>query len=548
MSTAPIEKQFITAENLFDDQKFKEAFQIYREIGDTHAGAMYKIALMYSNGLGIRQNDHKALRWLHLAAEHNNSKAQSTLGIMYYHNTLRGDPQENLVEGLRLLQIAAEAGEQEAIRVLSKHKPAAVTPENRKSPNYTKQDKLLVRAIGSYRGEQENDLNLEEGDIIKVLNKAEDPWWTGELNGKKGLFPSNYVEEISSPSEKITRDNSPVSTLPNSFSSSPSRVVVMPDIIQKPISLSEVSHKQRKRAHIATKSGVTSPTPTKDQPHVRLSIQIPKNDFSGKMKPLPSPVKDLVSKRLTTVLGVPARPFVFTKPDDKRYCLFEVSFGLDHPWSHHRTRELNPLPALPRKTQIQLMKPPSVTEVKQVQKSTSLSMSSLSSDSENSLEPPIDKKKMRKSASLATIHRIKQPQRLGQPQLPKHSSTTDLVVSEELLSKTSELPKVLPQVPKKPPNRPPKVAPKPPPKPAPSKIVPKTVENTSFTQWDPESVAKWLKSEGFDDQTTSIFLKEQVAGCDLSDITDEVLKSFGFQAFGQRNKLKKAIFQLTSSR
>lgn len=32
------------------------------------------------------------------------------------------------------------------------------------------------------------------GDIIRVKSKFTKDWWEGEINGRAGLFPSNYVE------------------------------------------------------------------------------------------------------------------------------------------------------------------------------------------------------------------------------------------------------------------------------------------------------------------------------------------------------------------
>ena len=37
-----------------------------------------------------------------------------------------------------------------------------------------------------------DELTMKEGDIIVILSKEGD-WWIGELNGKTGQFPSNYV-------------------------------------------------------------------------------------------------------------------------------------------------------------------------------------------------------------------------------------------------------------------------------------------------------------------------------------------------------------------
>lgn len=36
-------------------------------------------------------------------------------------------------------------------------------------------------------------LAFKAGDIIHVLNRDNTGWWDGELNGKRGWFPSNYT-------------------------------------------------------------------------------------------------------------------------------------------------------------------------------------------------------------------------------------------------------------------------------------------------------------------------------------------------------------------
>ena len=53
-----------------------------------------------------------------------------------------------------------------------------------------------ARVTFSYNAEDEDELTLEVGDIIKNIVDAETGWWEGELNGKRGLFPNNFVEEI----------------------------------------------------------------------------------------------------------------------------------------------------------------------------------------------------------------------------------------------------------------------------------------------------------------------------------------------------------------
>ena len=51
-----------------------------------------------------------------------------------------------------------------------------------------------VRAVYPFEGTEEGDLSFEEGALITVIRVDESDWWEGELDGKTGIFPSNYVE------------------------------------------------------------------------------------------------------------------------------------------------------------------------------------------------------------------------------------------------------------------------------------------------------------------------------------------------------------------
>lgn len=45
-------------------------------------------------------------------------------------------------------------------------------------------------------GQGIDELSLKQGDTVKILAKDDSGWWAGERNGRIGLFPANYVEEI----------------------------------------------------------------------------------------------------------------------------------------------------------------------------------------------------------------------------------------------------------------------------------------------------------------------------------------------------------------
>ncbi|KAK2839761.1 hypothetical protein Q5P01_013501 [Channa striata] len=52
------------------------------------------------------------------------------------------------------------------------------------------------KALYNFTSKHDDELTLTEGDILEIYTKEENGWWFGELNGQRGHFPSNYVEEL----------------------------------------------------------------------------------------------------------------------------------------------------------------------------------------------------------------------------------------------------------------------------------------------------------------------------------------------------------------
>ena len=71
-----------------------------------------------------------------------------------------------------------------------------------------------ARVTYSYKPEEDDELTLEVGDIITNIVDVDVGWCEGELNGKKGVFPNNFVEELSTlASEEVVAPN-PVAPQP----------------------------------------------------------------------------------------------------------------------------------------------------------------------------------------------------------------------------------------------------------------------------------------------------------------------------------------------
>ncbi|KAJ4948804.1 hypothetical protein JOQ06_020327 [Pogonophryne albipinna] len=62
-------------------------------------------------------------------------------------------------------------------------------------------DVIMVIGMYDYVAQNDDELAFLKSQVITVLNKDDCDWWKGELNGREGLFPSNYV--------KLTTDTDP---------------------------------------------------------------------------------------------------------------------------------------------------------------------------------------------------------------------------------------------------------------------------------------------------------------------------------------------------
>ncbi|ODN00326.1 SH3 domain-containing kinase-binding protein 1 [Orchesella cincta] len=56
----------------------------------------------------------------------------------------------------------------------------------------------LARCFYPYKALNEDELSLAEGDIVTIISKQceDEGWWRGELRGKIGMFPDNFVRII----------------------------------------------------------------------------------------------------------------------------------------------------------------------------------------------------------------------------------------------------------------------------------------------------------------------------------------------------------------
>ena len=63
-------------------------------------------------------------------------------------------------------------------------------------------------ALLDYDAKLQDELTRKRGTAVEVITKdpkisGTDGWWTGKVNNKVGVFPSNFVEQVTPPQAKL---------------------------------------------------------------------------------------------------------------------------------------------------------------------------------------------------------------------------------------------------------------------------------------------------------------------------------------------------------
>ncbi|KAF9929840.1 hypothetical protein FBU30_001153 [Linnemannia zychae] len=84
---------------------------------------------------------------------------------------------------------------------------APAAPEETAAPPPPKHEgPVLAKVEYDYEAKEPGELSLEAGRVVTILDSSDPAWWTGDLNGKVGTFPSNYVKLLENKTESEGAD------------------------------------------------------------------------------------------------------------------------------------------------------------------------------------------------------------------------------------------------------------------------------------------------------------------------------------------------------
>ncbi|KAJ1906021.1 ESCRT-0 subunit protein hse1 [Coemansia sp. IMI 209127] len=66
--------------------------------------------------------------------------------------------------------------------------------------------KVQVKALFDFTPTEDGELGFYKGDVIDVLDQKYRDWWKGELRGKSGIFPANFVQPLGDLRAEISKD------------------------------------------------------------------------------------------------------------------------------------------------------------------------------------------------------------------------------------------------------------------------------------------------------------------------------------------------------
>ncbi|KAG0375271.1 SH3-domain kinase binding protein 1 [Mortierella sp. AD032] len=96
-----------------------------------------------------------------------------------------------------------------AVAPVEEESVTAPAEESAAPPAPKHEGPVLARVEYDYEAKESGELSLEVGRVVTILDSSDPAWWTGDLNGKVGTFPSNYVKLLEHKEETVEAGDKP---------------------------------------------------------------------------------------------------------------------------------------------------------------------------------------------------------------------------------------------------------------------------------------------------------------------------------------------------
>ncbi|KAM6900255.1 SH3 domain-containing kinase-binding protein 1-like isoform 3-T3 [Xenentodon cancila] len=142
-------------------------------------------------------------------------------------------------------------------------KAATVAAESMKTePDGKAKGREQCKVLFPYEAQNEDELTLKEGDIINIITKdcADAGWWMGEIGGRQGVFPDNFVKLLEVEKERPKKPPPPSApSAKHAIELDLDVVVTSTEKLSHPTASRPRVTDRRPRSQIITPSSMSSP-------------------------------------------------------------------------------------------------------------------------------------------------------------------------------------------------------------------------------------------------------------------------------------------------
>ncbi|XP_013874048.1 SH3 domain-containing protein 21 [Austrofundulus limnaeus] len=190
---------------------------------------------------------------------------------------------------------------------------AVFTKERATVRNKAKTSMECCQVMFDYKAKAEDELELKKGDVVVILNKEteDEGWWEGELNGRRGFFPDNFVMILPPRDNKQSRNTS------------------QPPARNATIKVPAKTEDPAMEKADASKTKEDKPEVKDLRNHPPAKVKLPP------LRPAPPPVKEKPNKVVPTATNGDAAPVSPKKPEEEEANQFDgvnvESEKLNHP-------------------------------------------------------------------------------------------------------------------------------------------------------------------------------------------------------------------------